>query len=239
VENLLRVEGLTKRFRGLIANDNINFELAPGSLRCVIGPNGAGKTTFIGLISGHQMPSAGHIWFKGMEISRLSIAERSWMGIGRKFQTPSIFGNLTVCENLELAALGKPCSTRRARARVREVAELVRLTHVLSIPTAALSHGQQQWLEIGMLLANETELMLLDESTAGMTAEETHATGQLVRTLVDTLKIPAIVVEHDINFIRDLNAPVTVFHLGKVLVQGTFSEVAADAQVRSAYLGHT
>jgi ABC-type uncharacterized transport system ATPase subunit len=238
MEELLRVEGLTKRFRGLVANENIDFALGASSLRCVIGPNGAGKTTFIGLISGHQTPSAGRIWFKGREISRLSVAERSWMGIGRKFQTPSIFANLTVYANLELAALGKPRSARRARARVREVAELVRLGAMFGVPAAALSHGEQQWLEIGMLLANETELMLLDEPTAGMTAEETHAMGQLVRTLVDTLRLSAIVVEHDINFIRDLGAPVTVLHLGKVLVEGSFAEVAADEQVRSVYLGH-
>jgi branched-chain amino acid transport system ATP-binding protein/urea transport system ATP-binding protein len=235
---LLRVQGLTKRFRGLVANENIDFSLSAGSLRCVIGPNGAGKSTLVGLISGHQRPTAGRIWFKDREITGLSVVQRSWMGIGRKFQTPSIFPSLTVFQNLELAALGKPHTAAKAREKVREVSEAVRLDTLLNAPAAALSHGEQQWLEIGMLLANETELMLLDEPTAGMTAEETHAMGKLVRTLVDTLGLSAIVVEHDINFIRDLGAPVTVLHLGKVLVEGSFAEVAANEQVRGVYLGH-
>ena len=235
---LLKTDGLTKRFRGLVANDNVNFSLQAGEVRCVIGPNGAGKTTFISMISGHLAPSAGRIWFKGKEITGLSVVRRAKMGIGRKFQTPSVFDRLTVYRNLELAALGKPAPPRKRRARVDEVLEITRLRDLQHVAASALSHGQRQWLEVGMLLANQAELLLLDEPTAGMTAEETHATGELVRTLAGEHSLSVIIIEHDINFIRDLRAPVTVLHLGRVLLHGSFEEVSENDQVRNVYLGH-
>jgi urea ABC transporter ATP-binding protein UrtD len=238
MSELLRTEGLTKRFRGLVANDNIDFALDAGAVRCVIGPNGAGKTTFISMISGHLAPTAGRLWFKGREISALSVARRAQMGIARKFQTPSVFDRLTVEDNLELAALGKPVSARERRANIDEVLEITRLRDLRRVVASALSHGQRQWLEVGMLLANRAQLLLLDEPTAGMTAEETSATGELVRMLADSHNLSIIIIEHDISFIRDLKAPVTVLHLGRVLVNGSFDEVAENEEVRNVYLGH-
>jgi ABC-type uncharacterized transport system ATPase subunit len=233
---LLRTEGLTKRFQGLVANDLVDFRLASSELRCVIGPNGAGKTTFISMISGHLRPSAGDIWYQGERITQLPVTARARRGIGRKFQTPSVFDNLSVRENIELAALaaarGQTVSTRIAR-----VLRLVRLEPQADILARHLSHGQRQWLEIGLLLANDAKLLLLDEPTAGMTAEETAATGELIRRLIAELQVAAIIIEHDINFIRSLRAPITVMHLGRVLVEGTFEEIERNVEVREVYLG--
>ncbi len=235
---LLRAEHLTKRFKGLTANDDVGFSILAGEVRCVIGPNGAGKTTFISMISGHLQPSSGHIWFRGEDITRMSVVERARRGIARKFQTPSVFNHLTVYENVELAVLGTSRPRHRRDARVREVLELVRLSEQSDKPTAMLSHGQRQWLEVGLLIGNDAELMLLDEPTAGMTAEETHSTGELVRSLARDLRLSAIIIEHDINFIRNLEAPITVLHLGRVLAQGDYDEIASDELVRDSYLGH-
>ncbi len=234
---LLRTENLTKRFQGLLAADAIDFRLASGELRCVIGPNGAGKTTFISMISGHLRPTAGRIWYRGEPITHLPVPARARRGIGRKFQTPSVFDNQSVYENAELAVLAAARRPGAGRARIAEVLELVRLDDQAHVVARNLSHGQRQWLEIGLLLANDAKLLLLDEPTAGMTAEETAATGQLVRQLIAELDVAAIIIEHDINFIRALKAPITVLHLGRVLVEGSFDEIERDAQVREVYLG--
>jgi ABC-type uncharacterized transport system ATPase subunit len=237
VAELLRTEGLTKRFQGLLANDAIDFELAGGELRCVIGPNGAGKTTFISMISGHLRPTAGTIWYRGEPITQLPVPARARRGIGRKFQTPSVFDYQSVYENAELAMLAAARRPGDGRARIVEVLELVRLQDQADVLARNLSHGQRQWLEIGLLLANGAKLLLLDEPTAGMTAEEAAATGQLVRRLIAELEVAAIIIEHDINFIRALEAPITVLHLGRVLVEGAFDEVERDPHVREVYLG--
>jgi urea ABC transporter ATP-binding protein UrtD len=237
VAELLRTEGLSKRFRGLLANDQIDFSIGASELRCVIGPNGAGKTTFISMISGHLRPSEGRIWFKGHDITRLSLMQRARRGIARKFQTPSVFDRLTVEGNLELAALGKKASPRDRAQWIEEILTLTRLGARRKVAASALSHGERQWLEIGMLLANRAELLLLDEPTAGMTAEETQATGKLIRRLADTHGWSIIIIEHDINFIRDLRAPVTVLHLGRILASGSFAEIATNEMVRDVYLG--
>jgi ABC-type uncharacterized transport system ATPase subunit len=234
---LLRTEGLTKRFEGLLANDGINFRLASGELRCVIGPNGAGKTTFISMISGHLAPTAGTIWYRGERITHIPVPARARRGIGRKFQTPSVFDDLSVLENVELAVLASPSRARAITERIERVLGLVRLQDEAATLARNLSHGQRQWLEIGLLLANDARLLLLDEPTAGMTAEETVATGELVRRLIRELEVAAIIIEHDINFIRGLRAPVTVLHLGRVLVEGSFGEIERDAKVREVYLG--
>jgi ABC-type uncharacterized transport system ATPase subunit len=199
VEELLRTEGLTKRFQGLLANDAIDFRLSGGELRCVIGPNGAGKTTFISMISGHLRPTAGAIWYRGEQITQLPVPARARRGIGRKFQTPSVFDNQSVYENAELAVLAAARRPSQVRTRITHVLELVRLGDQAKILARNLSHGQRQWLEIGLLLA--------------------------------------IIIEHDINFIRALRAPITVLHLGRVLVEGSFDEIARDPEVREAYLG--
>jgi urea ABC transporter ATP-binding protein UrtD len=234
---LLRTEGLRKRFRGLVANEDIDFSLEAGQVRCIIGPNGAGKTTFISMISGHLAPSGGRIWFKDQDVTRLAAYRRAQMGIARKFQTPSVFDRLSVYGNLELAALGKSAPMRQRRARIDEVLDLTRLKEERAVAASVLSHGQRQWLEIGMLLANRAELLLLDEPTAGMTSEETRATGELIGTLASIHRLSVIIIEHDINFIRGLKAPLTVLHLGRVLLHGTFDEVSENEEVRNVYLG--
>jgi ABC-type uncharacterized transport system ATPase subunit len=233
---LLRTEALTKRFQGLLASDNVDFRLATGELRCVIGPNGAGKTTFISMISGHLRPSAGEVWYRGERITQLPVTARARRGIGRKFQTPSVFDNLSVLENVELAALAS-ARPQDVSARIARVLGLVRLDGHADVLARNLSHGQRQWLEIGLLLANDARLLLLDEPTAGMTAEETAATGELIRQLVAELQVSAIIIEHDINFIRRLRAPITVMHLGRVLVDGTFDDIERNVEVREVYLG--
>jgi urea ABC transporter ATP-binding protein UrtD len=234
---LLRTDGLTRRFRGVVANDGIDFTIGLGEVRCIIGPNGAGKTTLISMISGHLSPSAGRIWFKNQEITTRSVVRRAKMGIARKFQTPSVFDRLTVYQNLELASLGKAMEVAERTVRVEEVLAITRLCEMRRTVASTLSHGQRQWLEIAMLLANRAELLLLDEPTAGMTAEETQATGNLIRTLASRHNLTVLIIEHDINFVRDLMAPVTVLHLGRVLTSGSLDEVAANEQVRDVYLG--
>lgn len=234
---LLRTEHLTKHFRGLVANEAVDFSLEEGELRAIIGPNGAGKTTFISMISGHIPPTSGEIWYRGKRVTGLSVPKRARLGISRKFQSPQLFGALSVHENLELAVLATGRPSAGCARRVNEVLELVRLSEQADLPADRLSHGQRQWLEVGLLIANDARLLLLDEPTAGMTAEETHATGELTRTLVRQFGVSVIVIEHDINFIRNLRAPVTVLHLGRVLVDGSFEEIADNREVREVYLG--
>lgn len=234
---LLRTKGLTKHFQGLVANDAIDFSIEPGTIRCVIGPNGAGKTTFISMISGHQRPTSGAIWYKDEPITHQSVVKRARRGIARKFQTPQVFNELRVYDNIELAVLATPRARSERRQRILQVLDLVRLRELAQKPVERLSHGQRQWLEVGLLIANDAELLLLDEPTAGMTSEETTATGDLVRSLVSELKLAAIIIEHDINFIRSLRAPITVLHLGRILVEGSFREIEGNEQVRAVYLG--
>ena len=234
---LLEAESLTKRFRGLVANDEVSFRLDSGEVRCVIGPNGAGKTTFISMVSGHLRPTSGRVLFKGRDITRLSVIERARVGIARKFQTPTIFENLTTFENLELAVLRRDLGGRARERAIDEILELIRLGEERETRALGLSHGQRQWLEIGLLLGISAELLLLDEPTAGMTAEETAATGRLVRELAEERNLSVIIIEHDIHFIRELAAPITVLHLGRVLREGSYDEIAADSQVRQVYLG--
>ncbi len=234
---LLQTKGLTKRFQGLIANEDVDFTLSEGEVRSVIGPNGAGKTTFISMISGHLRPTSGVILYKGEDITRQSLPVRASHGIIRKFQTPSVFTGLSVYQNIELSVIASCTPSRHTAARVGEVMELVRLTEQDRTLASALSHGQRQWLEIGMLLGAQAQLLLLDEPTAGMTAEETHATGVLITDLTQELNLSAIIIEHDINFIKSLKAPITVLHLGKVFREGSFDEISADPEVRNIYLG--
>lgn len=234
---LLRTENLTKRFRGLTANENIDFQIDVGAVRCVIGPNGAGKTTFLSMLSGHQKPSAGRIIYDGREITGMPVVQRAQIGIGRKFQTPTVFNNLTVRENIELAVLRIESGSRARERKINVVLEEVRLENQRDKVVKHLSHGQRQWLEVGLLLGNESRLLLLDEPTAGMTNEETAATGRLIRKLANEHQLTIIIIEHDIHFIRDLQSRVTVLHLGKILMEGSFDEVAANPTVRAVYLG--
>lgn len=238
MSSLLRTKGITKKFAGLIANEAINFELDKGSIQCVIGPNGAGKTTFISMISGHLKPDEGQIYYNDTDITKLNVVKRARIGIARKFQTPTVFDELTAYENIELAVLGTKSSQQERTQRIDEVLKLIHLTQEYDKPVKFLSHGQRQWLEIGLLVAVKAELLLLDEPTAGMTVEETEATADLIKTLTQEFNLSVIIIEHDINFIRDLNAPVTVLHLGRVLMEGSFEQVSANEEVREIYLGH-
>lgn len=235
---LLETNNLSKNFDGLVANQDINFSLEVGSIRCVIGPNGAGKTTFISMISGHLRPTEGRIIYKDRDVTDLSVIRRARIGIARKFQTPTVFENLTAYQNIELAVLGTGCPRAKRHRRIFEILDLIRLSEVWDRPAQFLSHGQRQWLEVGLLIAIKAELLLLDEPTAGMTSEETASTARLVQMLAREFKLSVIIIEHDINFIRDLRAPVTVLHLGRVLLDGSFEEVAANDRVRDVYLGH-
>lgn len=237
MNNLLRTENLTKHFAGLIANEAIDFELDTGAIHCIIGPNGAGKTTFISMISGHQQPNEGRIFYQNRDITGLNVIKRARIGIARKFQTPTVFDNLTAYENIELAVLGTDCARSERKKNISDVLSLIRLTEEQDKPVKFLSHGQRQWLEIGLLLAVKAKLLLLDEPTAGMTVEETESTGILIKDLSAKFQLSVIIIEHDINFIRDLDAPVTVLHLGRVLMTGTFEQVSANEQVRKIYLG--
>lgn len=237
MSSLLRTEKLTKRFKGLLANDDINMEIFDGDVRCIIGPNGAGKTTLISMISGHIKPTLGNVFFQNKLINNLSLVNRSCLGIGRKFQTPTVFDNLNVERNIELSILRHNLSKKILFKKIDETLEIVRLHEHRNILANALSHGQRQWLEIGLLIGNNAKLLLLDEPTAGMTSEETIATTKLINQLADEKNLSAIVIEHDINFVRELGAKITVLHLGKVFTEGTYEQIEKNKNVREIYLG--
>lgn len=234
---LLETKGLGKNFRGLVANHDVDFMLAPASSHCIIGPNGAGKTTFLSMISGHLSPSQGEIRYRGEDVTHRSVVYRARRGIARKFQTPSVFPELTAWQNVELAAMRVERRRRDVDQRIARVLERVRLRDHGQALADHLSHGQRQWLEVGMLVAMKAELLLLDEPAAGMTSEEKSATATLVRELVDELGVAAIVIEHDMDFVRLLDTRVTVLHMGTVLAEGGFDTIANDDQVRDVYLG--
>ena len=238
MSTVLQIENLSKRFRGLVANEAVDLSLAAGEVRAIIGPNGAGKTTLLSMISGHHAPTSGRIVYKERDVTGLPVEARARLGILRKFQTPSVFDNLTAAENIELAVLRTDCPRNERAGEIGKTLELIRLSEQAGKPVKFLSHGQRQWLEIGLLLAARGELLLLDEPAAGMTKEETAATGELINRLAHERRLSVIVIEHDIGFVRDLGARVTVLHLGRVLVEGSFDEVSANQQVRDVYLGH-
>jgi ABC-type uncharacterized transport system ATPase subunit len=234
---LLRVSGVTKRFGGLWANRDVTLELEEASLLALIGPNGAGKSTLLSLISGQQRPTAGDIYYAGRKVTRWPTYRRARQGLLLKFQTPRVFDELTVLENLRIAAYSKIRSHRAAARRAGEVAGQIQLQDLLPRGARTLSHGYRQWLEIGMLLAADGQLLLLDEPTAGMTIEETEATAELLRGLTEALGVSIIAVEHDMDFIRKLGAPVLVLHNGEVVRRGSMAEIEVDPLVRDVYLG--
>ena len=242
-ENILTTTNLTKEFDGFKAINNLNFTMAPGELRVVIGPNGAGKTTFLDLITGKVKPTTGQVLFKGRNISHYSEEQISRMGIGRKFQTPRVYLNLTARENLELAAnqtkdvwgtLFKQLS-KTERQRVGLLLETIGLIAKADRSANLLSHGEKQRLEIGMLVAQSPELLLVDEPVAGLTDEETENVGNLLVTLAESHAI--LVIEHDMEFVRQIARKVTVLHEGTVLCEGSIDEVQANPKVIEVYLG--
>jgi urea transport system ATP-binding protein len=240
---ILTAEGVTKSFDGFKAINDLNFYLDEGELRTIIGPNGAGKSTFLDLITGRTRPDEGQIEFKDTPVTKKSEYQIYRMGIGRKFQTPSVYSDHTVYENILLglsgsrgvwsAIFGKV--TPAQNERIFEVLEIINLKDKAQVRAGALAHGQKQWLEIGMLIAQDPELMLVDEPAAGMTDEETARTGELLLSLAG--KHTIIVIEHDMVFVRQLASKVTVLHQGSVLCEGSLDEIQNDERVIEVYLG--
>lgn len=241
---ILYVEGITVSFDGFRALNNLNLYVDEGELRCIIGPNGAGKTTMMDVITGKTKPDAGTVYF-GQQINLLELSEHQIArgGIGRKFQKPTIFEALTVYENLELATASNKAVwwtltkslTGEQKFRIDEVLVQIGLKELRNNNAGALSHGQKQWLEIGMLLMQSPRVLLVDEPVAGMTGEETEKTAELLLSLAG--KHSVIVVEHDMKFVRSIARKVTVLHQGSVLTEGTMDQVQNDPKVIEVYLG--
>jgi urea transport system ATP-binding protein len=241
---LLYLDGVTVSFDGFRALNALSLVLAPGEMRAVIGPNGAGKTTMMDVITGKTRPERGQVVFgESTDLTRLDEPAIAALGIGRKFQKPTVFEAHTVWDNLLLALAGdrrarwslRARATADERARIDEILDTVRLSAERRRLAAELSHGQKQWLEIGMLLAQNPRLLLVDEPVAGMTDAETEQTAALLRAINRTHSV--VVVEHDMAFVRALDTKVTVLHEGTVLSEGSIDHVSGDARVVEVYLG--
>ncbi len=231
---LLAVEGLEKRFGGVQALAGLSLSLDESGLLCLLGPNGCGKTTFFRVLSGETAADAGSLVFAGRRLAGEGPAGRARLGIARKFQTPGLFAALTVAEHLALAAASPAV---RGPIDAAGLLERVGLGEHAATPAGRLAHGQRQWLEIAMLLALRPRLLLLDEPTAGMTPAETRETAALLRELNAKDGIAAIVIEHDMAFVRELDVMVAVMLQGRVVATGSYAEVGRDPQVRELYLG--
>ena len=244
VNTILYLDNVSVSFDGFKALNGLSLVIEPGEMRAIIGPNGAGKTTMMDVVTGKTRPDQGDILFDGdIDLTRLDEAGIATLGIGRKFQKPTVFDHHTVRDNIELAL----SSDRRARTqllgalttaqteRVDEILNTIRLTGQAEEFADSLSHGQKQWLEIGMLLAQDPKLLLVDEPAAGMTDAETAETAKLLRQISQDHSV--IVVEHDMAFVRDLDVKVTVLHEGSVLAEGSLDAVSADERVIESYLG--
>ncbi|MEX2743202.1 urea ABC transporter ATP-binding protein UrtD [Rhizobium mongolense] len=242
--SVLYLNNVSVSFDGFKALNSLSIVIEPGELRAIIGPNGAGKTTMMDIITGKTRPDEGEVYFNGdIDLTKKDEADIAQLGIGRKFQKPTVFESHTVWYNLELALNRKrgvfPTLFHRLssddKARIEEILVTVRLTHRSDELAASLSHGQKQWLEIGMLLAQEPKLLLVDEPVAGMTDAETVETAILLREIAKTRSV--VVVEHDMGFIRDLGVKVTCLAEGSVLAEGSIDFVSSDAKVIENYLG--
>lgn len=241
---LLYMEDVSVSFDGFKAIDKLNLYVDEGELRCVIGPNGAGKTTMMDIVTGKTRPDTGQVWFgHHLNLLKMSEPQIAQAGIGRKFQKPTVFDALSVFENLELAAAGdrrpwktlfQPLSATQIDA-VNAVAVTIGLQDLLQRSASVLSHGQRQWLEIGMLLMQKPRLLLIDEPVAGMTHQEMDCTGELLSSLAGQHTV--VVVEHDMEFVRSLNSRVTVLHQGRVMAEGNMSDVQLNPEVVRVYLG--
>jgi len=232
---LLETRKLNKRFGGLQVTADVDLALAPGELHCLIGPNGAGKSTLFRLILGEYAPSSGQIFYDGQNITALEAHDRIRRGISVKFQVPGIFKALSVSQNLEIA-LQHHLEGHGLRSEIRRQLDLLNLTADAAQAAGNLSHGQKQWLEIGMATSLKPKLLLLDEPTAGMSPEETHATGEMVRAL-QAAGMTVLAVEHDMAFVRQVASRVTVLHLGRIFAQGSIDAIMADDRVAEIYLG--
>jgi branched-chain amino acid transport system ATP-binding protein len=235
-ESVLETQSLEKWFGGVRAVAGVDFRMRRGELRCLIGPNGAGKSTFFKLVTGQLRASGGRIIFDGQEITGHARHTIGRLGIGIKNQVPSVFEGLSVAENLWLAARLRH-STTGARVAVHEIIYRLNLGNVAKQTVGTLAHGMRQWVDIGMVMAQRPKLMLLDEPTAGMAAEEIERTVELIRVINSDASV--VVVEHDMEFIRRLNSFVTVFHQGRILVEDVMDNVQRDPRVREVYLGRS
>ena len=242
--DILYLDDITVSFDGFRALNKLTLDIAVGELRCIIGPNGAGKTTMMDVITGKTRPDAGTAFFgQTIDLTRLNEPTIAQIGIGRKFQKPTVFEAMTVAENLEIAlktdksvwASLRARLTGQQRDRIDELLGLIRLGDQRQREAGLLSHGQKQWLEIGMLLAQEPRLLLVDEPAAGMTLAEREQTTTLLRRLAETRAV--VVVEHDMDFVRALACRVTVLHQGHVLAEGPLDHVSANPEVIDVYLG--
>ena len=241
---VLAVEGLTVSFDGFKAVNDLSFYVDENEIRVIIGPNGAGKTTVLDLICGRTKATEGSIKFRGKELTKMKEHQIVHAGVGRKFQNPSIYEDLTVFENLEISypkgrsVFGALAFKRDAQvvAKVEEIADMIFLADLLDKEAALLSHGQKQWLEIGMLLIQDPELLMLDEPVAGMSVAERKKTAELLNKITKNRSV--IVIEHDMQFVADIANRITVLHQGKVLSEGTIKRVQNDPKVKEVYLGH-
>ncbi|MBN8996852.1 MAG: urea ABC transporter ATP-binding protein UrtD [Rhizobiales bacterium] len=242
--SVLYLDGVSVSFDGFRALNELSLVIEPGEMRAIIGPNGAGKTTMMDVVTGKTRPDEGDVYFDGtVDLTKLDEASIASLGIGRKFQKPTVFESHTVWDNLELALVDgrRPFTaifgtrTPSEKERIEQILETVRLAERRNVRAAFLSHGQKQWLEIGMLLAQEPKLLLVDEPAAGMTDAETEATAVLLREIAKEKSV--VVVEHDMAFVRSLEVKVTVLHEGSVISEGSLDHVSADPRVIEVYLG--
>lgn len=231
---MLETRGLTMRFGGVVAVDSVDFAISEGELRCLIGPNGAGKSTFFKCLTGQYKPSAGTILIRGEDVTGQDSFRIARKGVGIKTQVPSLFDGLSVRESVVLAARRKHGGTIAAK-RAREVLERIGIAELEGAVIGRLAHGQRQLVELATVVAAEPDLIILDEPTAGMTAEETGRTAALIKDLNQRHAI--VVVEHDMQFIRSIAKTVTVLHQGRVLIEDTVEVVLSDPTVRDVYLG--
>ncbi|MFT7559410.1 MAG: urea transport system ATP-binding protein [Flavobacteriales bacterium] len=244
VQSILYLNGVTKTFDGFKAINNLSLDIAPGELRAIIGPNGAGKSTMMDIITGKTKPDEGEVRFKdNIDLTRHDEADIANMGIGRKFQKPTVIDSLTIWENLDLSIAGNRGvwqtlwfkNTKEQCERIDSIMQLIGLSGKREALAKNLSHGQKQWLEIGMLLIQEPEVLLVDEPAGGMTDVETMETAKLLKEISKNHSV--IVVEHDMDFVRALDCRVTVLHEGSVLAEGSLDKVSADPRVVEVYLG--
>ena len=240
---LLEVQNLSVEFNGFQAFTDVSMKIYDGELRVIIGPNGAGKTTFMDMVTGKTTPTSGKIFFEGEDITGKPVASIArFYGIGRKFQGPNVFDNMTVKENIEIAMEGyntmTKCiffkRTKEFREKVDEILQLINLYNYRHFMASDLSHGQRQWLDIGLVMAQNPKLIILDEPTAGMTADETYKTGELIKKLKGDHTL--IVVEHDMDFVRQVAEYVTVLNYGRLLAEGTMEEIQNNEEVVAVYL---
>ena len=232
---MLETRSLSMHFGGVVAVNRVDFSLRENELRCLIGPNGAGKSTFFKCLTAQLRPTSGEVVIRDFNVSGSESHQVARMGVGIKTQVPNLFDGLDVEENIWLSA-SQSASLKRSRVITSEVIERLQLGDVRKSQLGSLAHGQRQLVELGMVLAGEPWLVILDEPTAGMTQEEVIRTAEIIREINKSATM--IVVEHDMQFIRMIARKVTVFHQGQILLEGDMDEVSADARVREVYLGH-